>query len=317
MAEESALAPTDKNVAQSMIGFGKRLEIAVREKKNPVCVGLDPRIGSLPDVIRSAFGDSATDQAAAFEKFCVEILDAVCDLVPIVKPQAAFFEELGPAGCVALERVVRYATQLGLLVVMDAKRGDIGTTAAAYANAYLGSGPVGAPNYSPWGADALTVNPFLGADTLEPFGERCYSTGSGLFVLVKTSNPGSGFVQDIATENGSIAESIAIHVQTETDRYRGSDHFGPIGAVVGATYPEQLAKMRALMPNAWILIPGYGAQGGSAQSVRVGMDEQGLGAIVNNSRGIIFAHQQLRFQASTWTRSVRDATSAMIEDLAV
>ncbi|MCU0710355.1 MAG: orotidine-5'-phosphate decarboxylase, partial [Pirellula sp.] len=229
--------------------------------------------------------------------------------------QAAFFEELGPEGVRDLERVVREATQRGMLVVMDAKRGDIGTTATAYANAFLGSGPVGSPQYSPFGADALTVNPFLGADTLEPFVQRCDASHSGLFVLVKTSNPGSGLLQDRVTQSETVSECVAKHVESLSSVRRGESGYGPIGAVVGATYPEQLAAMRALMPSAWILIPGYGAQGGSASDVRHGMDDRGLGAIVNSSRGIIFAFQQPKFAASDWKQSVRNATLAMIEDL--
>ncbi len=295
--------------------FGERLAQAVLQKKNPVCVGLDPRIESLPPPLQPATPSDPTQSALAYERFCIDILDAVCEWVPIVKPQAAFFEELGPEGVRVLERVVREATQRGLLVAMDAKRGDIGTTATAYANAFLGSGPVGSPQYSPFGADALTVNPFLGADTLEPFVQRCDASHSGLFVLVKTSNPGSGLLQDRVTQSETVSECVAKHVESLSSVRRGESGYGPIGAVVGATYPEQLAAMRALMPSAWILIPGYGAQGGSASDVRHGMDDRGLGAIVNSSRGIIFAFQQPKFAASDWKQSVRNATLAMIEDL--
>jgi orotidine-5'-phosphate decarboxylase len=256
--------------------FGERLAQAVLAKKNPVCVGLDPRLLSLPESLRPAPHASYSQKAKAFESFCMEVIDSVCDLVPIVKPQAAFFEELGPDGLFTLQRVVRHATQQGLLVVMDAKRGDIGTTATAYAQAYLGSGCEGSLTGSPWGADALTVNPFLGLDTLEPFTQRCDESGAGIFVLVKTSNPGSGFLQDVREGNGSLSDKIATHVQALSATAPGPSGYGSIGAVVGATYPEQLAAMRERMPNAWILVPGYGAQGGSAQDVRCGMDSRGL-----------------------------------------
>lgn len=295
--------------------FGERLAQAVLRKKNPVCVGLDPRIESLPPSLQPSNPTNPRQAALAYEQFCIEVLDAVSESVPIVKPQAAFFEELGPEGVRVLERVVREATQRGLLVVMDAKRGDIGTTATAYAHAYLGSGPEGTPGYSPFGADALTVNPFLGGDTLEPFVQRCDASQSGLFVLVKTSNPGSGFLQDRVTVNETVSECVAKHVESLSQARRAESGYGPIGAVVGATYPEQLAAMRALMPSVWILIPGYGAQGGSAADVRHGMDTRGLGAIVNSSRGIIFAYQQPKFAAADWRQSVRSATLAMIEDL--
>ncbi|MFN6127495.1 MAG: orotidine-5'-phosphate decarboxylase [Planctomycetota bacterium] len=295
--------------------FGERLARAVAEKKNPVCVGLDPRIASLPPTIRPPNTSDLAEIASAYEHFCLNVLDAVCDLVPIVKPQSAFFEEIGPEGMRVLERIVRAATQRGLLVIMDAKRGDIGTTATAYASAFLGSGPPGSSSFSPFGADALTVNPYLGADTLDPFVQRCDAINGGLFVLVKTSNPGSSFLQDIVSSNESISERVANQVESLSFARRGDAGYGPIGAVVGATYPEQLAAMRARMPSAWILIPGYGAQGGAASDVRHGMDPQGLGAVVNSSRGILFAYEQARFAAADWRHSVRNATLAMIEDL--
>ncbi len=304
-----------------MIPFGQRLALAVSQKKNPVCVGIDPRASSLPESLKPKSGASQESIIESIEKFCFEIVDAVADLVPIVKPQSAFFEELGPSGMLALHRIVRYASQRGLLVVMDAKRGDIGTTAVAYANAYLGSGAPGSPAYSPWGADALTINPYLGADTLEPFTQRCASSGSGVFVLVKTSNPGSSFLQDQPLEDGrTVSQKVADTVESLSFATRSELGYGDIGAVVGATYPKQLEEMRARMPSTWILIPGYGAQGGSAQDVKLGLDSRGLGAIVNSSRGIIFAYEQTRYQtspyqATRWTESVRKATLDMIEDL--
>lgn len=304
-----------------LVPFGQRLVDAVLAKRNPVCVGLDPRTNSLPESIRPGAGASLKEQADAFRVFCFEIIDTVHELVPIVKPQAAFFEELGPYGMDALAHVVRYATKRGVLVVMDAKRGDIGTTATAYANAFLGSGPEGTAAFSPWGADALTVNPFLGDDTLEPFTKRCHASGSGLFVLVKTSNPGSGFLQDVidgsqkSTSGLSLSEKLASHVESLAVESRGVDRYGSIGAVVGATYPHQLAAMRERMPSAWILVPGYGAQGGSASDVKHGMDARGLGAIVNSSRGIIFAHDNPKYRGAEWTDSVRNATLDMIEAL--
>ena len=299
-----------------MTPFGQRLALAVTQKKNPVCVGIDPRATSLPELLRPNPSASIEQIVQSVETFCLSIIDAVADLVPAVKPQAAFFEELGPLGMVALHKTVRYANQRGLLVIMDAKRGDIGTTAAAYANAYLGSGAPGSSAYSPWGADALTINPYLGADTLEPFTQRCATSGSGVFVLVKTSNPGSSFFQDQRLEDGrTVSEKIADQVESLSYSTRGDLGYGDIGAVVGATYPKELQAMRQRMPSAWILIPGYGAQGGSAQDVKLGLDSRGLGAIVNSSRGIIFAYEQSKYQATQWTTSVRNATLDMIEAL--
>lgn len=293
------------------MGFGSRLTSAVLSKKNPVCVGLDPRWQQLPGSLRvdpAVNGWQAT--AEAFQSFCFAIIDVVAPLVPIVKPQSAFFEELGPAGVVTLERVVRYATSKGLLVILDGKRNDIGTTATAYAKAYLGLN-------SPFGADSLTVSPYLGRDSLDPFVERCKEADAGIFVLVKTSNPGSGFMQDLSIDGVTISERVADYVQEQAMATADSpDTYGSVGCVVGATYPEQLIAMRKRMPNAWILIPGYGAQGGSADDVKHGLDAQGLGAVVNSSRGIIFAHENKKYAAgSDWTRAVESATLDMIEQL--
>ena len=294
------------------IAFGDRLANAVRTKGNPVCVGLDPRLEQLPVGIRVDRTVSLEAQANAFEKFCCEVIDATYSLVPVVKPQSAFFEELGPYGGVALARVCHYATSKGLIVVMDAKRNDIGTTATAYAKAYLGTG-----EKSPWGADALTVSPYLGSDTLQPFIEQSVSVGAGIFVLVKTSNPGSGFLQDLTVDSRTIAERVADYVQEASlESASSATSYGCVGAVVGATYPAQLLAMRKRMPNVWILIPGYGAQGGSAGDVVHGLDADGLGAIVNSSRGIIFAYENAKYHAATsWQSAVENATRDMIDAL--
>lgn len=293
------------------MGFGSRLTSAVLTKKNPVCVGLDPRWQQLPGALRvdpRARGWQAT--ADAYRTFCHSIIDVVAPLVPIVKPQSAFFEELGPAGVSVLEQVVRYANSKGLLVILDGKRNDIGSTATAYAKAYLGSD-------SPFGADSLTVSPYLGKDSLEPFVDRCIEADAGIFVLVKTSNPGSGFMQDLSLEGATISDRVADYVQEQAMKTADSPTgYGSVGCVVGATYPEQLIAMRQRMPNAWILIPGYGAQGGSAEDVRHGLDSRGLGAVVNSSRGIIFAHEKPQYASvSDWTQAVEAATLEMIEQL--
>ena len=291
------------------IAFGDRLANSVRAKGNPVCVGLDPRLEQLPPGIRVDRNASLEVQANAFEKFCCEVIDATHSLVPVVKPQSAFFEELGPYGGLALARVCEYATSQGLILIMDAKRNDIGTTATAYAKAYLGTG-----GQSPWGADALTVSPYLGSDSLQPFIEQSISVGAGIFVLVKTSNAGSGFLQDLSVDSRTISERVADYVQEASLKSASTaTSYGCVGAVVGATYPAQLADMRKRMPNAWILIPGYGAQGGSAADVIHGMDADGLGAIVNSSRGIIFAYENPKYSAAThWQSAVENATRDMI-----
>jgi orotidine-5'-phosphate decarboxylase len=291
------------------MGFGDRLSLAVKEKKNAVCVGIDPRLNQLPRILTQGVQDEQ-EAADAFLAFSKKIIDVVAPLVPVVKPQSAFFEELGPLGVVALREVNRYATSKGLLVILDGKRNDIGSTATAYARAYMG------PN-SPFGADALTVSPFLGADSLEPFVERCVEADAGIFVLVKTSNPGSGFMQDRVVDGCTISERIADLVQEKSLATASSPGaYGSIGCVVGATYPEQLSAMRKRMPNSWILIPGYGAQGGGASDVKHGFDESGLGALVNSSRGIIFAYENPKYSGlNDWERAVEEATKDMILEL--
>jgi orotidine-5'-phosphate decarboxylase len=294
--------------------FADRLAAGVRRCGNPVMVGLDPRAASLPAGLLAPekLGD-AKAVTAAFQSFCCGVIDAVAPLVCAVKPQAAFFEQYGPPGMNALAEVIRYARQNDLLVILDGKRNDIGTTAAAYAEAYLGS-------ESAWGADALTVSPYLGDDSLTPFVDRAAATGAGIFVLVKTSNPGGGVFQDYQGAEGPLYRRVAGHVERLARETGGECGYGAVGAVVGATYPEQLAELREAMPHTWLLVPGFGAQGGSAGDVAAGFDEHGLGAIVNNSRGIIFAHERepfrSRFGAPRWQEAVEAATREMIEQLA-
>ncbi len=296
--------------------FTDRLASAVRRTGSVACVGLDPRKAQLPAAIRDSLGSDAPDAwSAAYVQFCCEIIDVVKDIVPCVKPQAAFFEQLGPAGTVALGQVIRYAHQSGLLVITDGKRNDIGSTATAYADAYLGAG-----DRSPWGSDSLTVSPYLGRDSLEPFVEVCDEREAGIFVLVKTSNPGGGLLQDRATDGQTVYQRVAgLLTELNADRL-GQCGYGPLGSVVGATYPEQLAELRQAMPTSWILVPGYGAQGGGANDVKDGFDSAGLGAVVNSSRHIIFAHSRPEFAEkfgdSRWQDAVRAATEEMNADFA-
>jgi orotidine-5'-phosphate decarboxylase len=288
---------------------------------NGICVGIDPRMEQLPPGIvaaaRARGGSSLEQAASAFEEFSLRILDVVADLVPVVKPQAAFFEELGPAGMLALARVNRAARAKGLVVICDAKRGDIGTTAEAYARGYLAGAD---PEAAPWAADALTVNPYLGRDTLEPFLKVAQERGAGLYVLVRTSNPQSGTFQDPVTDGRTIYERVADLVEEWSAGLAGDDGYGLVGAVVGATYPQELVALRARMPHVPILVPGYGAQGGTARDVASAFDARGLGAVVNSSRGIIFAHSRPefreRFGPDRWEDAVRLAVEEMRADLA-
>ena len=300
--------------------YATRLHAAIRAKGTPVLVGLDPRLDQLPpDVLahaRELHDDPVSQAASAFEEFCVRLIDVVAPLVPAVKPQAAFFEEWGPDGCLALARVMRYARKQGLIVICDAKRGDIGTTAEAYARAYLaGEDPLAAP----WQADALTVNPYLGQDTLEPFVKIARERGAGIYVLVKTSNPGSSRFQNRIADGQTIYRHVADVVEqmsVETEE----DGFGIVGAVVGATYPQELTELRAAMPHVPFLVPGYGSQGGAAADVSTALNEQGLGAVINNSRGINFAFRSKQFAeefgATRWEAAAEAATKQMIAELA-
>jgi orotidine-5'-phosphate decarboxylase len=310
--------------------FADRLNEAVRRCRNPVVVGLDPRAESLPpgllaeaDVaatlrvpsaanLPSSVRDRWSRIAAAYGRFCREVIDVVAPLVPAVKPQAAFFEELGPAGSAVLAEVIDFARQKGLMVVFDGKRNDIGSTAVAYARGILGA-------ESPWGADALTVSPYLGDDSIEPFIELALERAAGLFVLVKTSNPGGKLLQDLPVGGRPVYRIVADYVERRAAETSGTGGYGAVGAVVGATYPAQLAELRAAMPHALFLVPGFGSQGGTARDVAGAFDAQGFGAVVNNSRGIIFAHRAVpyrdRFGPGRWQEAVEAATRDMIAQL--
>jgi orotidine-5'-phosphate decarboxylase len=302
--------------------FADRLIAAVRAKGNPVLVGLDPRAESLPPEIiepcqRELKRGRLSPQdglAGAYYSFCRRVIDVVAPLVPAVKPQAAFFEQLGPTGMVVLKETIDYAASKGLIVILDGKRNDIGSTAQGYAEGYLGPG-----NSSPWGCDALTVSPYLGDDSLTPFVDTAKARGAGIFVLVKTSNPGGKRFQDIVAEGRPLYRHVAEYVESLAAETVGTGGYGLAGAVVGATYPEQLAELRQAMPHTWFLIPGFGAQGGTAKDCTSAFDDHGLGAIVNNSRGIIFAHAlpeyKDRFGASRWQEAVEAATREMIAQL--
>ena len=287
--------------------FADRLTNAVKQKKTPLVVGIDPRANQLP----AELVKDNSNTAEQFAKFGMAVIDAIADLVPAVKPQAAFFEQLGPAGCIALANVVDYATTKGLIVVMDAKRGDIGSTAQAYAAAYLGPKPESA-----WGCDCLTVNPYMGDDTLTPFVDAANRSGSGLFVLAKTSNPGSDWIQARTENDQPIYHLVADEIQRLSANNLGESGFGNIGAVVGATYPAQLSELRERMPNTLFLIPGFGAQGGTASDVAGGLDKHGLGGLINSSRAVIFAYEQKQYANLDWQDAIRQAAEDTIDRIA-
>ncbi len=296
-----------------MQNFGERLQQAIITKRNPVLVGLDPRYESLPGGLYDSqvAADDFVARASSYATFCRGVIDVVAPLVAVVKPQVAFFEELGPAGMAALHEIINYARKKQLLVIVDAKRNDIGSTGTAYANGYLGID-------SAWRGDAMTVSPYMGDDSLQPFVDVARQTGSGVFVLVKTSNPGGAQFQDLIADGEPIHRHVAKYVAKLSAEETGPQ-YSSVGAVVGATYPAQLAELRDVMPRSWLLIPGFGSQGGTARDVAAGFHADGTGAIVNNSRGIIFAHARReykdRFEASHWQAAVEAATREMIEQL--
>lgn len=286
--------------------FAKKLTTAILQKNSRVCVGLDPRLELIPEKIQNEavdkYGKTFQAAAEAIHVFNKQVIDVVADHVPVIKPQLAFYEQYGSAGIVAFEDTVAYAHEKGLLVIADAKRNDIGSTSQAYANAFLGKTNIFEEEKFVFNADALTINPFLGEDSLLPFIETCDKYGKGIFVLVKTSNSGSKDLQDLVvdetvnekTNEGkslvreTVSEKLAKIIDKHAQLPKGDSSYSSIGAVVGATFPEEANVLRKLMPNSIFLVPGIGAQGGDLNSLAVFFDKEGLGAIVNSSRGIVF-----------------------------
>jgi orotidine-5'-phosphate decarboxylase len=285
-----------------MASFADRFIDAIRAKDSRCVVGLDPRIDQMPAFV----GHSACEAITEFHEL---VLDGIADLVPAVKPQLAFFEQYGVAGMQAFENTVRSAKRRGLLVIADGKRNDISSTAEAYANAYLsGEG---------FDCDALTVSPYLGRDSLVPFVDSCKKHGKGLFVILKTSNPGSKDFEDqpLAETGRPLYEKIAGVLNELGSGLVGESGYSSIGAVIGATFPEEGRRLRSLMPKALILVPGYGAQGGSAKAAAECFNEDGLGAIVNSSRGITYAFGDRNISRDAFLRTVRENTQRMIADI--
>ncbi len=293
----------------------------IQRTKAPICVGLDPMLNYIPGhIIKKSFqeyGETLEGAADAIWNFNKEIVDHTWDLIPSVKPQIAMYEQFGIEGLKVYEKTVRYCQEKGLLVIGDAKRGDIGSTSAAYATAHLGKVKVGGSMCTAFNTDFLTVNPYLGTDGVKPFVDVCKTDDKGLFVLVKTSNPSSGEFQDKMVDGRPVYELVAEKVmEWGADCMDGT--YSNVGAVVGATYPEMGAILRKLMPNTYFLVPGYGAQGGTAKDLRACFNEDGLGAIVNSSRGIIAAYKQekyAKFGAEHFGEASRQAVIDMVDDI--
>ena len=287
----------------------------------PIVVGLDPMLGFIPQPILdkafAEYGETLEGAAEAVWQFNKGIVDAVCDLIPAVKPQIAMYEQFGLPGLAAFAKTVQYCHEKGLLVIGDIKRGDIGSTSAAYAAGHLGRVAVGTKSFTPFDEDFATVNPYLGTDGVKPFIDVCKAEGKGIFILVKTSNPSSGEFQDRLIDGRPLYELVGEMV----DKW-GADcmdgEYSEVGAVVGATYPEMGRVLRDIMPKACILVPGYGAQGGSGKDLIPFFKKDGLGAIVNSSRGIIAAWKQEKYASygeAGYADASRAAVIAMREDI--
>ncbi|NLK86851.1 MAG: orotidine-5'-phosphate decarboxylase [Clostridiaceae bacterium] len=281
--------------------FVDRLITAIKKYDNPTVAGLDPKLDYVPAAIRDkafrAHGEGFRGAAEAITVFNKRLIDALCDIVPAVKPQLAYYEMYGTEGIRAFEETCRYARTKGLLVIADGKRNDIGSTAQAYSTAYLGRTKIETNESPAFDADALTVNPYLGYDGIKPFIDDCVSYEKGIFVLVKTSNKSSGQLQDLVTEDGKhIYEKVAEMVDEWGSQAMGQNGYSSVGAVVGATWPDQAAVLRGIMKKAYILVPGYGAQGGTAADAVRSFNDDGLGAVINASRSIMCAWKSERWK---------------------
>ena len=282
--------------------FADRLVKACRDKGSVTCVGLDPIFENLPGPLKKRAEILDQPLAAAAEacyEFCCRIIDAVAELVPVVKLQMACFERLGPSGLSYIQPLVRRARRKGLIVILDAKRADIGHTAEGYALSSIGTVRAAGGTVPVFDADAVTVNPYFGSDSVRPFLDVCKSSGKGIFVLVKTSNPSSVEIQDIETKEGPVYRMVARFVKQWGEELVGEEGYSSVGAVVGATHPSDLKALRKDMEAAIFLVPGYGAQGGRADEVMGGLDEKGLGALISSARGIIYAFSRQPY-ASTF-----------------
>lgn len=302
-----------------------RLMEQIKACKNPTVVGLDPRLNMIPDAVKEEaydqYGKTPEGAAEAFYLFNKAILDAVYDLIPAVKPQVAMYEMYGAPGIAAYIRTIEYARSKGLVVIGDVKRSDIASTAQAYADGHIGRVSVEEEDYEVYQEDFVTLNPYLGVESIEPYFENMKRYDKGIFVLVKTSNPGSGQIQDLAAGPGQkpLYEIVGELAQQWGEPFRGKYGYSEVGAVVGATHPQQGSRLRQLLPHTFFLVPGYGAQGATAQDLRGCFDSEGQGAIVNSSRGIIAAWKNSKyagaFTKGNWAQASRQAVIDMREDL--
>lgn len=294
-----------------------RLVENIKKTGAPIVVGLDPMLDYIPKQVQKKafeeFGETLEGAAEAIWQFNKEIVDKTFDLIPAVKPQIAMYEQFGLPGLAAFQKTVDYCKKKGLVVIGDIKRGDIGSTSAAYAAGHIGKVQVGSKSYAPFDEDFITVNPYLGSDGINPFLKVCKEEKKGMFILVKTSNPSSGEFQDRLVEGRPLYELVGEKVAAWGEEAMG-DTYSYVGAVVGATYPEMGKVLRSIMPKAYILVPGYGAQGGKGKDLVHFFQEDGLGAIVNSSRGIIAAYRQENY-AAFGEEHFGDASRAAVEEM--
>ena len=297
-----------------------RLLEKIVEMQNPTVAGLDPKLSFLPEYLREEsyqkHGKSLEGAADALLKFNMGLIDALCDVVPAVKPQAAYYEMLGWQGVRTLTETIAYAKKKGMFVITDGKRNDIGATMQAYAAAHLGTTEIEGAQVEAFGADALTVNGYLGSDGIKPLLEVCKAGDKGIFVLVKTSNPSSGEVQDRELADGkTIYRTMGDMCENWGKELPGKYGYSGVGAVVGATYPAQLGELRKALPHTFFLVPGYGAQGGGADDVAPAFDKNGLGAVVNSSRGIMCAWQKENCAPEEFAQAARREAIRMRDEI--
>lgn len=294
----------------------------IKETENPTVMGLDPRYEMLPKCVTDKYPKTLEGVSKAIVEYNKALIDATYDIIPAVKPQIAFYEMFGIPGMRAFKETCEYAKQKGMIVIADIKRGDIGSTAQGYSNAYLGKTKIGDIDQSIYDIDFVTVNPYMGTDCVKPFIDDCKKYNKGLFILVKTSNPSSGELQDLKLENGKeVYKQVAELVEKWGTELIGENGYSSIAAVVGATYPEQLKQIRELAPHTYFLIPGYGAQGGTAVDIAYGFDENGLGGIVNASRSLMCAYKsdkwKDKFEEKDYAQATRAEAIRMRDELAM
>jgi len=297
-----------------------RLIANIKEKQNPTVAGLDPKLDYIPDHIRSAafekYGKNLEGAAAALLEFNKGLIDALCDIVPAVKPQAAYYEMYGWYGVRTLAETIAYAKEKGMFVITDAKRNDIGTTMEAYAKAHIGCTDIEGEKVQAFSSDALTVNGYLGTDGIKPLLEICKNDDKGIFVLVKTSNPSSGELQDRVLDDGmTVYRTMGTMCEKWGSDAMGDFGYSAVGAVVGATYTEQLAELRKALPHTFFLVPGYGAQGGGAKDVAPAFDKNGRGAVINSSRGIMCAWKKEGCDEKEYAQAARREALRMRDEI--